>query len=121
MEMAGVRIGVNPDVCFLERGTERRIGALKLHCAKTFPLEIEGLRNAASILYAYLEDQEDEPVKGACMAVNVLTAEYELAPRAMKNRLNNIKAACEEIAAWWPKLVASMEEASTESEDEETE
>lgn len=119
MEMSGVRIGVNPDVCFLERGTERRIGALKLHCSKTFPLDAEGLQNAAAILYAYLEGQGDEPVKGACVAVNVLTAEYEWAPRAMKNRLRNIEAACEEIAGWWPNLVASME--APDSYGDETE
>lgn len=119
MMISGLRVVIGPDVCFLERGTERRLGALKLHCAKTYPLDVEGLRYAASLLYAYLQDEGDEPASGACVAVDVLTRKYEYAPRGIRNRVRALEVASQEIVGMWPILLAAMEAAAMEEEGED--
>lgn len=117
MEMGGLRVLVGPDVYFVERSTERRVGALKLHCSKTYPLDIEALRYASTMLYAYLQGEGDEPAGNACVTVDVLTRLYEYAPGRLKNRLRTLEVACQEIVGMWPVLLAAMLEAAEEEEE----
>lgn len=111
--LAGVRVVVCPDVCFLQRGTERRIGALKFHFPVAYRLNTEALQYAAAILFAYLEERGDSPVRSACLTVDVMAGQFQQAPRAMKARLANLEAACEEIAERWPVLLQVAREAQS--------
>lgn len=106
--MGGVRIVVTPDVCFLERGTERRIGALKFHFPRTTTLDPDALRYVAALVFHYLKEQRDSPQRRMCIAVDVFSERYESAPRSMTDRLKNVEAACEEIAERWPSLYDSL-------------
>jgi hypothetical protein len=118
MEMGGLRVLVGPDAYFVERGTERRVGALKLHCSKTYPLDIEGLRYASTMLYAFLQSGDDVPAPGACVTVDVLTRLYEYAPGRIRNRMRTLEAACQEIVGMWPVLMTAMMEAAAEEDGE---
>jgi hypothetical protein len=118
LDLGGLRILVGPDVYFLERGTERRVGAVKLHCSKTYPLDMEALRYAATMLYTFLQAQGDMPLTGACISVDVLTRLYEYAPSRVKNRIRTIEAASQEIVGMWPVLLTGMMEAAEEGESE---
>lgn len=108
ISIGGVRVSIFPDVSFIERGTERRVGALKYHCSITRPLNAEGLQVVATVLHAHLAAQGDDPTRTACIAVDVFTPAYESAPRGMKNRMKNIEAACYEIATTWPRLLEEI-------------
>lgn len=116
MTFSGVRVVVCPDVSFLERGTERRVGALKFHFSVTNRLDIEALRYGAAILHAFLENQGERPKRAACVAVDVMAAQHELAPRAMKDRIKNLEAACQEIAERWPVLYEALKSRAEASE-----
>ncbi|MBA3894426.1 MAG: hypothetical protein H0X69_12155, partial [Gemmatimonadales bacterium] len=108
LTLSGVRVVVCPDICFVERGTERRIGALKFHFPAKPRMKVEALRYAASILYGYLQDDGDDPLRRACISVDVMGNQHEAAPVAMKDRLKDLQAACEEISERWPAILEAM-------------
>jgi hypothetical protein len=91
---------VAPDILFLEKGTEMVVGALKLHASQAFKLNQEALRNAASILFTYLQEQGEAPQRDFCTVVDVFTPSFESAPRALTRRIQAIEASCEVIAHW---------------------
>jgi hypothetical protein len=103
--LSGVRIVVAPDVSLLERGTECRIGAIKLHFSRSAPLSHEALQYAATLVYKCLSDSGDSPTKSRCFNVDIFSQGIEIVPRAVKDRIKNLEAACEEIAERWPSLV----------------
>jgi hypothetical protein len=96
-----VAIIVAPDLLFLERGTERVIGALKLHAVQEHKLENEALLNAAAILHTYLTECGERPDHAHCVVVDVFTPAFEAAPHRMQRRMQSVDAACEEIEGWW--------------------
>ncbi len=121
MTLAGLRVLVSPDVLFIERGSERCRGAIKLHIGKTFPLNDDGLAYAASILYAYLKDVDYDPRPGVCIAVDVLSRKHAVAPRNVKTRIRNLGAACQTIVSMWPVYLAEMQsEAEAVGEDDDS-
>jgi hypothetical protein len=96
-----VKIIVSPDLLFLERGSEHVVGALKLHASQEFKLTSDALINAAAILFSYLEEHGEKPVKEHCTVVDLFTPAFESAPAGMKKRMQAVDAACEEIDGWW--------------------
>lgn len=115
--LGGVRIVVAPDVSLLEPGTERRVGAIKLHFSRSAPLSAEGLQYAATLVHGCLVEGGDYPSKGRCFSVDVFAQRGETVPRAVKDRMKNLEAACEEIAERWPSLVEMLRSQSVLSDD----
>jgi len=105
LPIAGVKVSVAPDVSVIAPGTERRIGAVKFHFGVTYSLDQKARQYAATILYSFIETNGGTPNRTLCDSVDVFNATYESAPRATKNRLQDVEAACEEIADRWPGLV----------------
>lgn len=99
---------VAPDVSLLEPGTERRVGAIKLHFSRSAPLSAEGLQYAATLVHECLAEGEDHPSKARCFCVDVFGQKIETVPRAVKDRMKNLEAACEEIVERWPSLVEML-------------
>lgn len=108
LKLGGVSISVAPDVSLLEPGTERRVGAMKFHFPRTSKLSTESLQYVATLLYTHLESVGDTPRKGHCYGIDVFSETFETAPRALKDRMKNLEAACEEIAERWSKLYESV-------------
>lgn len=71
----------------------------------TYKLTQEARKYAATLLYALIETNGGTPLRTLCDSVDVFAAAYESAPRATKRRLEDVEAACEEIAERWPGLV----------------
>ncbi len=115
LNVSGVRVSVAPDISIIAPGTERRIGGVKLHFGVTYPLNQEARRYAVAILFSFIEATGGTPLSGLCDAVDVFTATYESAPRAIKRRLEDVEAACEEIAERWPRLLETLERARQRS------
>ncbi len=103
--VAKVKVSVAPDVSIIAPGTERQIGAVKFHFGRTYPLSQNSRQYAATILYSLIETNGGTPVRTLCDSVDVFGAASESAPRATKRRLDDVEAACEEIAERWPGLV----------------
>lgn len=106
--VAGVRVVVAPDLSFVERGTENRVGALKFHISSSARLEDEALRYAAALMYHFVEQSGDRPQRELCEVIDVFSGKNETTPKAIKDRLKNIEAACEEIAERWPGLLKAV-------------
>lgn len=102
--VAGVKVGMTPDVCFIQPGTEDRVGAVKFHFPRSTSLQPEALQYVSLLLYEYLKLSGDSPRRQLCIAVDVFAGRFESTPRATVERLRNVEAACEEIAERWPGL-----------------
>jgi hypothetical protein len=110
IEMGGVRVTVNPDIHYIEPGTERRVGAAKFHFARTEPLTVEALQYVSSLLLHFVKRKGDTPRGKACLAVDVFSGVTEAAPKTSRTRIRNLEAACQEIAERWPALYAQVAE-----------
>ncbi|WP_291163173.1 hypothetical protein [Gemmatimonas sp. UBA7669] len=104
IQRGNVQIVVAPDLLLLERGTERVVGAIKLHASQEFKLSGEALLNASSILYTYLGEHGDHPVKAHCKVVDLFAPACEAAPASLKRRMQAVEAACQEIEGWWDAM-----------------
>jgi len=107
--LSGVRITVSPDVSLLELGTERRIGAIKLHFSRSAPLSHESLQYASTLVHECLGRDGDSPIKSRCISVDVFSQNSDVAPRSVRDRIKNLDAACEEIAERWPSLFSVVQ------------
>lgn len=105
LTLGGVRVVVAPDISLIEPGTEQRVGAIKFHFSRSAPLSAEGLQYSSTLLYEHLERDWDRPTKSRCISVDIFGHRAEAVPRAVKDRLKNLEAACEEISERWPTLV----------------
>lgn len=100
----GVEVSVQPDVLLRDPRTNR-IGALKLHFAKTDDLQLDqeaGLDVAALVRW-YVEKHMPHAAcdPKLCQAVDVFGGHVYLAPKAVKRQRDQIEAALREYAMWW--------------------
>jgi hypothetical protein len=117
--ISGVRVVIAPDICFLEKGSEARIGAAKLHYARTEPLNNVALQYVASLIYYYLKTLGESPRARTCLAIDVFTGQIEAAPKTLATHIRYVKSACQEIADRWPALFAAAQRKQQESRGEE--
>ena len=115
--LSGVRIVVAPDVSLVEPGTEHRVGAVKFHFSRSSPLTSEGLQYAVTLVHQCLINSGDSPAKARCFSVDIFSRGVEIVPRAVKDRIKNMEAACEEIAERWPSLLETLRAHGSVSEN----
>jgi hypothetical protein len=110
MMVAGVSISVRPDflLTFENRG-RRYAGAVKLHFIKNdeSALTRTGAEYVAVLMHEWLRQFGPEghtPAHAHCLSADVFRRSLVTSPRSVSRRLDDITAACEEIAARWPQL-----------------
>lgn len=104
LEMAGVSISIRPDAIIKDSESGKIVGAVKLHFSRTTPLEEKGCEYVATAMRSYLEGYASNAAdikNNKCYVVDVSTGKVKTAPRSFKRRMNDIKAACEEINVRW--------------------
>jgi hypothetical protein len=106
--IASVRVSVAPEIAIIAPGTERQIGAVKFHFSSSYPLGQEARRYGAAIMRSYIDSIQGDPASALCEVVDIFAAAYDGAPRAIQRRLEDVEAACEEIAERWPGLLNSI-------------
>lgn len=85
----------------------RRVGCLKLYFAKTGPLDDRSGPYVATVLEEFANRN---PLGGArvdgsvVLVVDIFAGRVFRAPRARTRRLDDVTAACEEIAARWASI-----------------
>jgi hypothetical protein len=105
---AGVEISVRPD--FILHGTrkgQKEVGVLKLYFSKNDPLDPDGAAYLTTALLAYARQfltQQGAIRPRLCMVFDVFAGKVYLAPVANMRRLQDIHAACAEIARTWPHV-----------------
>ncbi|MFN3734771.1 hypothetical protein [Comamonas testosteroni] len=110
LNISGVDVSVRPDFIlnFTKRGV-RYTGALKLHFIKNpdNALNRQGSEYVSTLLYRWLEENAPDGVKPShahCLSVDVFRQTTLQAPRSNMRRMQEIAAACEDIAFRWPHL-----------------
>jgi len=104
--ISGVEVSVAPAAIVRRRGDEVTIGAIKVAYSKSRPLPAAEGEYAATILRGFLEER----VRGTaylvapslCQVVDVFSGRIHAAPSAHKRRMEEVSAACAEIASVWP-------------------
>lgn len=106
LQVEGVLISVRPEIVLSgrTRNDDASVGLLKLYLSKTYPLTDEAGEYVGTVLQHY----------AACSLANLGIVDYRLcktldvfsqrvhtAPRSYRRRLNDIEAACQEIARAW--------------------
>lgn len=103
----GLKISICPDI-ILRKGN--KVGCIKIHVIKTEKqrLEPEASLAVSTLLHQYVCSSiidEDEKVDAkACISIDCFSNTYETAPSAIKRRMGNIEAACEEIVLRWDSV-----------------
>lgn len=106
VNLRGLDISVYPDLTVRNTKTGR-MGAVKIHIARTSPLDVSALEYIATMLkYFYLNKghKEKEIDDSLCIAVDVFKDNFTAAPKAYKRTISRISAACEEIVLWWDTI-----------------
>ncbi len=107
LKISGLDISVNPDV-IIRKGN--KVGCIKVHVIKTEQnrLPKAGSEFVSAILQLYTEGhllKDGEIVDGKiCISIDCFGNSYEVAPKSVKRRLENIQDACEEIVNRWDSV-----------------
>ncbi|WP_164017138.1 hypothetical protein [Pyxidicoccus trucidator] len=106
LELSGVAINVRPEVILrsVDAQGQMRSGLLKLYFSKHTPLDERSGQYIATVLHRYAEQRLEQrgPVDPRLVGVfDVFAGRLYFAPRAQQRRMNDVKLACEEIAARW--------------------
>jgi hypothetical protein len=108
VNISGTLVSIYPDLILTQdiKG-ENHIGALKLHIAKD-GLEEDSMKIISSVIYNYLEDvipTNGKPIHlKLCLSLDVFTKSNAKAPSSYTRRINDVEAACVEIASIWNTL-----------------
>lgn len=103
MDVAGVTISMRPDAILKDKETGEVKGCVKLHFAKTTPLNAQAGEYVATALRVHLGNSHATVDPHKCFVVDVPTKKIYNAPKAFKRKMNDISAACEEIDVRWKK------------------
>lgn len=106
LRIGGVRVNVRPEIVLggTAKGA-RRVGALKLYLSKSHPLSRTSAEYGAALVRRYCEERLAEGARVRpvdCSIFIVRTGEIVQAPASFIRRMQEIEAACEEIALRWP-------------------
>ncbi len=107
LQISGVAVSVRPE--FTLDGEYRRqpsVGALKLYFSKDQPLNDQTSRYITSVVHRYVAeviaaDGVSALPRHACV-LDVFAGVLYTAPAATSRRFQELNAACQEIALWWP-------------------
>lgn len=106
LRIAGVKIVIRPEIILggTVRGV-RRVGALKLYLSKSHPLSRASAEFGAALVRRYCEERVADGARVRpqdCSIFVARTGEVVHAPASFIRRMEEIEAACEEIALRWP-------------------
>lgn len=107
LKISGLDISVNPDVV-IRKGN--KVGCIKIHVIKTEQnrLPKAGSEFVSAILQLYTESyllKDGESVDGKiCISIDCFGNSFQVAPKSVKRRLENIQDACEEIVDRWDSV-----------------
>lgn len=102
MLVSGVNISIRPDIILKDKKSGEIVGAIKLHFSKTHPLTSKSREYIATAIRVDLEKNGYKNIDHKkCYSVDTPSQSASHAPKAYKRKINDIEAACEEIAARW--------------------
>ncbi len=109
LEIAGVKISVRPEVILTSKSTNHDdIGVIKLFFSKNNPLDEEMGDYITTITHQWVKNnlkiQKCNTPNELTFVLDVFNGKIFTTPKAFKQRLKDVKAACEEINIMWPHM-----------------
>jgi hypothetical protein len=110
LELRGTKITVEIHLRFrrLTKTNKVRVGAAMLRYSKGKPLSDDTAKWQSSFLFGYLgmtnTEEAAEPEHKLCVTIDAYTGVAHAAPTDAVRRFQNMRAACETIAEWWPRV-----------------
>lgn len=108
LEYAGVSVSVRPEFILARRDRRpERAGCLKLYLVKTAPLDDAAGQYVSTVLAEFADRNltaVGEIDRRMIVTLDVFSRKAFAAPKARSRRLDDITAACEEIAARWASI-----------------
>lgn len=102
LEVASVEVSVRPEVLLYSAKRSKPCGAIKLAMSKTYTLSEHSGSYVGGILRRFLCATTDTlPHADDCIVLDIFGKQAHHAPRAMTRLMEDVTAACEEIAARW--------------------
>jgi hypothetical protein len=105
MEFSGVYVSVRPEIVLVRPDrADPRVGCLKLYFGKTGPLDDRSGPYVSTVLAAFAEKHlasKGRVGNRLVVTLDVFARKVVVAPKARARRLDDVAAACEEIAARW--------------------
>lgn len=118
LNIAGVRVSIQPEILIhAERRGNPVVGAVKFYRVKDDKKQLgdEGGKYAATLLHQWLTTSgpaDRRPDPRLCLFVDCWRGTVTEAPANYRTRMRHASAACEQIAAIWPMLRESEDEAA---------
>lgn len=104
LNLAGLDISVRPEILLTNSETGAVVGGIKLYLGKTHPLSDLAMIINSTVLYRYLAETLSDEVSVApqnCFVVDVFAGKVVHAPKTYKRNMQQVSAACNEIANMW--------------------
>lgn len=105
INIAGTEVSVRPEIFLVDPDAGNQIvGAIKLYISKSHPLSDDSAAFIGSVLYRYAAEvvsTEAAVSHKNCFIVDVFDGKIYVAPKAFKRNMNDVHAACSEIAQLW--------------------
>jgi hypothetical protein len=108
-----VRVSIRPEVLIYTGGNEdeegeRRLGGIKLYMSKTYPLNQQSADYISTLLWQALVVRSAQELlllnHDQIKVVDVFAGEVFTLPKAHRQRLKEIAAACDEIQDRWSAI-----------------
>lgn len=104
----GVEVSVRPEIVLKRDGrTGPLVGALKLHFPRQFSLDEGGAGIVSAVLQEWCRTcmaEHGSPAGDMCGVIDVGARRTYPGVRATANRIRQVEAACQNIAALWPGI-----------------
>lgn len=107
LAIEGVTISIRPEI--LLSGTyrgQRVCGGLKLYLSRSERLTDDSAAHIGALLFRYSGTSSPRASRRHCQVMDVFVGDVFAAPTATARRMNDIEAACREIALRWPSITA---------------
>lgn len=102
LNIEGVEISVRPELIIRSAITNDIIGFIKLHFAKTIPLDADTANLITCLGRNYFNETHSlNLAEKNCFVIDVFRGEISSAPKSFKKRMADVVASCREIADRW--------------------
>ena len=106
MVFSGVSVSIRPNLLLsrVDRKGRRRAGMIKVYLSKTFPLDERAGSYVSTVAQRYVAEQYGNADPNLVIVIDVFAREVHVSPKAITRRLDDVAAACEEIAVRWGSI-----------------
>lgn len=98
----GLEISIRPEILVRRTSTKPAVGYIKFYTVKGHQLDQDGRDYISTLIYQYaLKEFGDEVDPKLCFLIDVFGQTISQPPKAFKQRMKDIEAACSEIVQLW--------------------